>query len=267
MQSCVLVFGPFVGDFISEITTFRPYVRWAQEVVAHKRSIVNTHSNRKFMYEDFDVFLPVDQDLTEDVDGQQGRVHKLLARKEYIELKEDLKGYVCDKYGTLKKDCRQISLPYSDTMPQPISANQMILEPIDIGQVHKKGHMLIIARDGDEANWLESALSHRYDVKTIIDGDEDKSDELKADPALVLKTITEPKYVVSSDPRWLTVALTQGVPSFGFGAGLARVKASQSIGPNTAKCVAAIVPDSESNKKKIINQLDWFVDKNEGWAR
>ena len=46
-------FGPWIGDFESEIITFRPYIKWVSEVseINNNDFFLYTHENRSFMYD------------------------------------------------------------------------------------------------------------------------------------------------------------------------------------------------------------------------
>jgi len=47
----IITCGPFVGSFLEEITTFRPFVNWVQTNLIHEDLFVLTHNNRKFLYD------------------------------------------------------------------------------------------------------------------------------------------------------------------------------------------------------------------------
>ena len=63
-------FGPFLGDFESEVVTFRPYIKWVSEVteINSENLFLFTHENRSFMYDwiSEDNFLYVYKQLTSD---------------------------------------------------------------------------------------------------------------------------------------------------------------------------------------------------------
>lgn len=258
MSDCFLIFGPYVGDLVSEMTVFRPYAKWVSAVVKHKKSIVNSHSDRSFMYDDFDMFLPIDQDLTESTTSQSAHMNDLLTKQEYAKLKEDLRRYVCDKHGVKKKDCRNIFLPYMLGSACSISINELLFEPIDAGQSKKSDVVTVIAKDAREAEWLESELCNFVQTKTIIDGEQAINGD-PVDAKELIKSISESKFVISSSRSWLLASIVQGVDSFGFGEDLNGLR-SPELTTFARSSTMTIDPESAGSRNKITNQFKWFME-------
>ena len=118
----ILLLGPFIGDFATECTLFRPYCQWLCNVLdSFDKIYLATHSNRVFMYYDFlpkDLVLPVFENISRDEAGQVGYIHNTVSQKDYQIFIKNFKETVQVKDDCSKKDMKMVGqLSYIKSTP------------------------------------------------------------------------------------------------------------------------------------------------------
>ena len=82
----VILLGPYIGDWETEINIFRPYMKWISEVIDCNDIYLATHSNRMFLYDWIDPknMIPVYGNLSRDELAQKGSINTTLNQKDYF---------------------------------------------------------------------------------------------------------------------------------------------------------------------------------------
>lgn len=106
-------FGPFIGDFETEIMEFMPFINWVKQIYNLDSYFVNTHYNTSFLY-DKDIFiLPVPQELTSNIKKQKKYKHVDINNKQYNELYKVFKRYIMS-HKINKRDIISFNNFYND---------------------------------------------------------------------------------------------------------------------------------------------------------
>ena len=79
----ILACGPYIGSWETEIVMFQPFVKWLIKVLQPEKVFVSSHKNRRFIYPENVVFLPVYENLTRNEFGQNKCVHTDISSKDY----------------------------------------------------------------------------------------------------------------------------------------------------------------------------------------
>ena len=70
----ILSVGPFIGSIETELFLFQPFVYWLQKVLKPEKTLISSHGNRAFLYENCK-FFPVFEDFTRNEFNQIGPTH------------------------------------------------------------------------------------------------------------------------------------------------------------------------------------------------
>jgi len=92
MKETLLVLGPYVGDWETEIILFRPYVRWISKILSYDKIFISTHANRSFLYNWVDInnITPIYGNLSRDELYQKGIINKNLQQKDFYIIQKQL---------------------------------------------------------------------------------------------------------------------------------------------------------------------------------
>ena len=173
----ILVLGPYIGDFKQECILFRPHCRWLCESLDFDNVYLGTHSNRKFMYEDFippENILPVFENISRDEKGQQNYIHSSVSQKDYQIFVKDLKERVQDKENCIKKDMKLYNLSYIKSTPV-VSIFKKLFSPVTKGfdiKTEFKDRVVYIPSNTvkKEVHSKVYKFLKRYDVIVVGDG-------------------------------------------------------------------------------------------------
>jgi hypothetical protein len=146
----ILACGPYIGSWETEIVMFQPFVKWLIKVLQPEKVFVSSHKNRRFIYPENVVFLPVYENLTRNEFGQNRTVHEDISSKDYgIILKKFRQDILLEYKG---KDLFYYGLTYNKF--SWIQEYKRIIEPIPAKTV-KKSKILFIPSDIEKSSKLE----------------------------------------------------------------------------------------------------------------
>ena len=229
-------FGPFIGDFESEIVTFRPHIKWISEVSEiHKSNLfLYTHENRSFMYD----WIPEDnifhiyQQLTRSELEQKGYTHNNIKQKDFNLLVKIFKENIVEAKGYSKKDIDIIHLSYIKNPPvYSVYQKSFVKIPvpnINITEEYKNKVVYIPHEEKREgrAEEIYNFLLDEYDV--IIAGDLkinlswdniiiNNIDYFENGFKYLLQILNYAKMVVCPASFWTYLCNIQDVPVFSYG--------------------------------------------------
>ena len=226
----ILVFGPYVGSFEQEILTFRPYITWMRKVLHYDKTYVNTHFNRKFLYDDINdnELLPIWKYLSRDELGQKGYIHSSLTLKEYGGYIKELKTTISERENCSKKNIDIRNINYTKSIIQYPMYNK-IFDSINIKSINIPDELKnrnIFIPYGIKDNELYKHLKDKYDFIVIGDMSTSLTSENKILEYInyfengweyIIGAITHAKVVVCPISFWTAVCNLQKVPVFSWG--------------------------------------------------
>ena len=219
--------GPFLGDFESEITDFRPYVSWITKVLNPTTITVATHSNRLFLY-NWAKTIPIYEDFSRDELNQNGLIHLSASSKDLNLITKKIKSDISFN-NKIKQEIVHFNTSYSKSNHW-IPIYKKIFNPIDISKEKKKEYMLFIPNVKEKYNVVVSLyefLSQKYgniivagDMKTHLH----EYNIMLKNPTYfkdifhnMIKLISEAKVVITPNSHWTLLSLLQGTPVISWG--------------------------------------------------
>jgi hypothetical protein len=218
-----VLFGPFIGDFSTEIITNRPYARWIYEVLKPEKIFVATHSNRCFLY-DWAETIPVFEDLSRDELNQNGVLHNSVSQKDVILITKKVKSLIPEK------DIIHINIMYSKNVHwYPLY--KKIFTSIDIGKINKKNLILFIPSINEKyaaTREIHDHLCNEFGDAVIVAGDMKthlhENNVMFRNPTYfkdiyydMIRLISEAKVVVAPNSHWTLIAQLQKTPVVSWG--------------------------------------------------
>jgi len=228
----ILACGPFIGDFEQEITTFRPYCRWLQEVTDYSKTYISTHFNRSFLYD----FIPEDnmfyvmENISRKELGQKGYIHENIQQKDYTILTRKFRDFIIDNENCNKKDIDIYNMNYiKSTPPYPIHNKRFTSIRIPDIKIECKNKIVLIPHKSEsEERLLEvyKFLNDKYDC--IVMGDMKSHlpqfnillelvDYIENGWKYIIKNISNVKAVICPISYWTTICNLQGTNVFSWG--------------------------------------------------
>lgn len=269
-----LLCGPYLGDFKQEILTFRPYIQWVKHVLKHKKIFVNSHYNRRFFYNDVDLFVPIETSLTKAERNQRNYFHEKITKKEFNKILREFKEYIISIEGISKKECNVINVSYVQFL-QPYSIYQKIFRPFDVpddleNSIEKETIAFIPCDDEFENKNEEiyKQLSEKYNVVVIGDRKTHLWNEnfiMKKDDytenvyKYIISTLDQCKCVITPASHWTYLSNLQQTPVFSWGEAISIYKSTGDL--NFGNNASLMYADKDTPTNKIINQFNWFVDR------
>jgi hypothetical protein len=274
-----LGFGPFIGDFESEVVTFRPYVKWISEVseVPVGEQFLFTHFNRTFMYDWIpkENIFTVYQQLARDELEQEGYIHKNFKLKDFNILIKLFKDNIVKAKGCTKKDIELHHLSYVKNTPV-YSIFQKSFTPINTGDINIQedhaGRVVFIPHDSFNPYIQERLHDYLVDTHDAITIGNVKTglkwgnvilnyvDYFENGYKYIIKYIAEAKIVICPVSYWTFLANLQGVPVFSFGKnpGLYREDGIYHLDNKKSMTIAA---DEDTSVSSIIKMIEHFMRK------
>ena len=272
-------FGPFLGDFESEVVTFRPYIKWVSEVteINSENLFLFTHENRSFMYDWISTsnFLYVYKQLTRDELEQKGHQHLNVKQKDFNLLVKVFKESIVKARGCNKKDIDIINLSYVKNPPvYPVyqkSFMKINVPDINIQEEYKNRVIYIPHNEKREgrAEELYNFLRAEYDaliigdLKINLDWDNvilKHIDYFENGFKYLIHILSKAKFVVCPTSFWTYLCNLQDVPVFSYGPtpGLYRPNGIYHLG----NMKSMVIPtDSETPVDSIIQMIEYFEKK------
>jgi hypothetical protein len=114
MKKTILALGPFVGDWETEVTLFRPYMNWIAKILNYDKVYLSTHCNRSFLYDNIENIIPVYENLSRDELLQKGIVNITLSQRDYIIIQRKILSQIVSQYGKNKPILYNFFLNYTN---------------------------------------------------------------------------------------------------------------------------------------------------------
>lgn len=271
----IIGFGPFIGDFEQEITTFRPYIKWISKVVQNEAIYLKTHFNRAFLYDwiPTENILPVYEHLTRDEFGQLGYVHDQFTVKDYNQLTKIFKDEIVNIQKCSKRDIEIFGLNYARST-QGYSIYKKRFSPIFIPDIDIEeeymNRVVYIPAPGYHIETVYEYLHSKYDA--IVIGDlkltgncSEKNEMLKIIDYFengfkyILKILQNAKAIVCPISYWTLMANLQGYPVFSYGDAPGNYKDGGIYYFNNKKSLV-IPANEETEVDTIFGMIDYFME-------
>ena len=270
----ILACGPYIGDFEQEVLTFRPYCRWLQKVVEHDSIYINTHINRKFLY-DFipeDNFIPVYEDLSRDELEQKGYIHNSIKRSNYNILLKKFKDEIIKKENCNKKEILQYNLNYIKSTPALPIYNKYFEKIKSADDIEIKEKIVFIPhknRNYEEIFSIYENFKDKYDCVIIGDLTSEfpennilsyKIDYFENGWKYIINYINKAKAVICPVSFWVAICNLQGVNTFSWGESVSQYKNTGIYYFNNDKLL--LIPYSEdSDISKMITMVGNYLER------
>ncbi len=226
MKNNVVLVGPFVGDFKTEIIDFRAYTRWVYEILKPEKMFVSTHSNRSFLY-DWATSIPIFEDISRDELNQNGLIHNSISQKDISLITKKIKADVI-KLISSNKNLIHINISYTKNSHWVPLYKKMYV-PISMNAT-KDDKILFIPNINEKYATIKEIYSYLSDnfENVVVAGDmkthlHDKNVMLKNPTYFkdiyydMVKIISESKAVITPNSHWTLVAQLQNIPVFSWG--------------------------------------------------
>ena len=224
----LLACGPYIGSIESEIMLFRPFVYWLQLVLKPDITVISSHYNREFLYENCK-FFPIYDDLTRNEFGQIGATHSYISVKDYNILVKKFKNSIQDTFHPIKESVYYYNLSYIKNPWVPLY--KRYFTKVDTVS-RKKNQILFIPNISEKIDTIHNvynSLVSRYnnvvccgDMKTYLP----EYNILLKDSTYfqnvyinMINLITDAKMVITPVSHWSVIADLQGTPNFSWGSG------------------------------------------------
>ena len=274
----IIGIGPYVGDFEQELLTFRPYVKWLSEIMEYDNLYLNTHMNRRFLY-DFipdENVIPVYETFSRNELGQNGYMHGDLSKKDFILLVSKFKEKIIEIEGCNKSDVEIYYLNYSKNLSNYPYHNKIfnkILRPNDIRvpKEHKNKIVFIPDRSDniDRLFILLKYLQNKYSDEIIVVGNMESwfssdnvilrfPDYFANGWKYILSYILESKCVVCPLSYWTSLCNLQKIPVFSWGESPSQHRTDGLMNFDNDKCVV-IPSDKDTDVSILISAIDYFI--------
>lgn len=219
----ILLLGPYIGNFLYEITVFRPHIQYIFEVSECDDVYVSSHLSRSFLYDWVQPsnFIPIYEYLSRDEDKHHGYTHTDISKSEFGQIvKRTSRSISSDKIDIY-------TLPYSkstNTIPFQQKIYSKITYP-DI-EIDDKDFIIIIPDKSIDTFNLYNKLKDDYNIIVIGDmncGIENDNVILK-DPDYftngyikIFNYIHKAKLVITPLDHWALICNIQGIPLLYWG--------------------------------------------------
>ena len=222
-----IFFGPYIGDFATEILTIRPYARWVYEILKPSKMFISTHSNRCFLY-DWATPVPVFEDLSRDELNQNGTIHNSISQKDLNIITKKVKTDII-KLLLPEKDLTQISVPYSKNIHWYPLYKKMY-KPVEISST--VGDKIVFIPNINEkyaiTKEIYDYLCDNFGDRVIVAGDMKthlhENNIMFRNPTYfkdiymdMVQIITEAKVVITPNSHWTLLSQLQSTPVFSWG--------------------------------------------------
>jgi len=194
----IICVGPFVGDFETEILSFRPYVAWLYKNVKWNKFYVSSHYYSRFLYDflEDEQFIPIlDNELSDDKASQVNYFHEKIPHKTFLRYTRNFKSKVSKLTGTKKEEIKVIGISYTK-LSDPIISAKKVFEKI--------------RTKGTKGNYI------LYDTKPIIKEIEHKLIGNCSSSYDLIGLISNAACVVCKAGFYTALANLQGIPVFSW---------------------------------------------------
>jgi len=274
----IIGIGPYVGDFEQELLTFRPYVKWLSKIISYDNLYLNTHMNRRFLY-DFvpdENIIPVYETFSRNELGQNGYMHEDLSKKDFMLLVKKFKEKIIDIENCNKSNVEIYYLNYSKNLSNYPYYNKVfnkIVKPNDVRVLSKHKNKIVFIPDRNEninkLGMILKYLQDNYKDDVIVVGNMDSwfssdnvilkfPDYFENGWKYILCYILESKCVVCPSSYWTSLCNLQKIPVFSWGGNPSQYRADGILNFNNDKC-SVIPSDDDTSISVLINSIDFFL--------
>ena len=220
-------FGPYVGDWKTEIFIFRPYVKWVSETLSIDKTFISSHTNRLFLYDwiDEDNRLSIYEDFSRDELLQKGFLHKNISKIDYnifVKSYKDELSRKCDSY------INYFPMNYSNFFQYPFYCR--LYSKINVDRVITGDYFLFIPDDLESVKIIENVyglLDSTYMNDLIVVGDMHShiteknvvlmnNDYFENGYEYIISYINNAKAIICPMGFWTFLADLQGKPVFSW---------------------------------------------------
>jgi hypothetical protein len=249
-----LSFGPYIGDFKTEMFYFLPFINWACNIIKPENVYICTHFNREFLYKNVSEVYHVDPILTINELDQKNQCNKKVYKPKFLSIQKDFLSKIPEnienyffEYNRYVKPCSYYQLYFKKLI-------------LDINSIYKDKILFIPDRIEKEEILLEiyEWLKNRKDV--IIMGD--KKTHLQSKNSLlnknnyseivyseILTCINSCKGIICPASHWTGIANLQNKNVFSWGHYISQYKYSGKYYFNNTRCHT--VPKIDIKKIKL----------------
>lgn len=265
----VLLIGPYIGDWKSEILTFRPFAEWIYNQLDKPVCYMSSHFNRRFLYHwvPDNNFVPVFEHLTRNEANQCNYIHRSITQKDYKLLIKEFKQEIVKREGISVRNITLYNLPYLESSP-PVSWYQKFYSKIKIDKI-PNDYVIYIpdsSINGDDHKKLLDFLTNNY-KNVIMMGDNScwdieecinfQIDYSETGYQNLIKYILGCKMVITPCSHWTFLCNLHKIPVMSWGVNGNIYKSTGVFGfdnPNNF-----ILISNEINN--ILNSIDYFYKK------
>ena len=227
----VIGFGPYIGDFEQEVTTFRPYVEYIidKENLNPQSVYVSTHLNRKFLYDflDQEKFIPIYENITRNEIDQCGYIYKDISKQDFVQLIRLYKMHLSKRESSQISNIKLYTIPYikrCNFIPYDEKIfNKIKTNPIDI---FENDYVVLIPDNSDYMYDLFLELKQFMNIIVIGDMKTGLLEEnliLKNNSYFqdnyntIINYMEKAKMVITPIPHWAFICNLQQIPLFYWG--------------------------------------------------
>lgn len=169
----VTAFGPFIGDWKTEVFIFRPFIKWVSEIINIDNIYISSHINRFFLYDwlDKENFIPVYENISRNELLQNGFLHKEYTKTDYNLL---FKVYRNDVLKRVDKYVNFFQINYTKIFSYPFYCRLYMKINIDRDIKNDGGYCLYIPDNIENSNVCESVyfmLLKEFKDNVLVCGD------------------------------------------------------------------------------------------------
>ena len=274
----IIGIGPYVGDFEQELLTFRPYVKWLSEVIEYDEIYLNTHINRRFLYDfiEDENIIPVYETFSRDEFSQNGYIHGELSKKDFLLLVKKFKDKIISIEECNKSDVEIYHLNYSkilDNYPHHNKIFNEIKRPDDIRVPERHKNKIVFIPDRseniDKLAKLLKFLQDKYDDVIVVGNMESWfsrdnvilrfPDYFENGWKYILCYILESKGVICPISYWTSLCNLQKKPVFSWGKGPGQYRKNGILNFDNKDCIT-IPFEKDTNISILIKSVDFFIE-------
>lgn len=128
----IIAVGPYIGDFETEITSFRPYVVWHYCNEKFDRFYISSHSERAFLYHwvPCENFIPVRKDLI--CKSQKCYFNEAIDHNQYLKLVRKFRNDIYNMSTDVEKEDIKIFSPAYTKLADPVHYNKKLFTSIKV---------------------------------------------------------------------------------------------------------------------------------------
>lgn len=266
-----VIFGPYVGDFETEVAVFLPHIRWIKENFDFKKIYVNSHFNREFLYKDIcNEFIPIYKHLSRNESQQRKHCHVSITKKDFEYFCKIIKAQIKKDYDDSIDSI--FFLPYTKQTPF-VSIYQKSFKKIISNFIpNKKNYILFIPDNRSNISIIKYINEYLKTYENVIVAGNLKTHLI--DENIILKKmdcidvvydhmigyINNADMVICPCSHWTMICNLNNIPVLSWSDQVSQYKEEGNYHFGNKNCLT--FPFYKNSNKKILeNQIDYFVNK------